>query len=111
MAKRWVKQLGRGMAVVMAVAQMSSMVAFAAPEDGQNSTQIGESEYEDVELVKGVTVTAIGDTKITPYFNEAFTLKVQVSKDDNGTYTYEWYKDFVANNNKLNNKDNKKQMI
>ena len=87
----------------MAVTQMSGLTVLAAPEGEQSGTETETAEYDGSELVHGVSVTAVGDTIITPHFNEAFTLKVQVTKDDSGSYTYEWYKDFVANMNKLNN--------
>ena len=102
MARRWARKLGRGMAVIMAVSQMSGMAVWAAPEDAQNETEVEQAEYEEHELVHGVTITPVGGTTVTPHFNEAFTLQVQVTKDDDAAYTYEWYKDFRSNGNKLN---------
>ena len=90
------------MAVIMAVSQMSGMAVWAAPEDAQNETEVEQAEYEEHELVHGVTITPVGGTTVTPHFNEAFTLQVQVTKDDDAAYTYEWYKDFRSNGNKLN---------
>ena len=103
MAYIWTRKLGLGLAMIMTITQMNGITVLAAPEEESDEAEIGEEEYDAPELLNGVSVTAVGATKVTPHFNETFTLKVQVANDDNASYTYEWYKDFYANNNKLNN--------